>query len=160
MAVGTLYLYFKNKDEIVLAIAQACREEQNTVLQAILQDASLSPSQKLETFLREKFRHVITFRTETPHGKGLIAYLVQNHPESLLEWESRLENAIASILQQGVEQNAFRIDNVQEAAHLLRMATASFFPLPFLELPKYPEESDLIQLTHWFIRTWEVSYDR
>jgi AcrR family transcriptional regulator len=156
MAVGTIYLYFKNKDEIVLAIAQECSEEQNQVLQTILQNPDLTPSQKLETFFTEKFLRGCEFRTESPHGKELIAYLIQNFPDSVTEWEGRFENAIATILKQGIDQGSFDIPDAAEAAHLLRMATMGFFPPPYLELPKYPEASDLVQLIRWFILNWQV----
>ncbi len=155
MAVGTIYLYFKNKDEIVLAIAQECREEQDAFLQTTLQNKSLTASQKLENFFLNKFRYINAFRTETPHGKEIIAYLVQNFPESVDNWEKRFENAIGTILKQGIEQKTFCIVDHEEAAYLLRIATAGFFPLPYIQMPKYMEEADLLKLVRWFINSWK-----
>lgn len=155
MGVGTLYLHFKNKDEIVLALAQLCREEQEACLQTILNDPALSESDKLERFLLEKFAYVRAFRSDTPHGKELIAYLVQHFPDSVGEWETRFEAAVGSILAPGVRQGVLHIPDVPEAARLLRLATSGFFLLPYLELPKYPEEEDLRQLLRWFLRCWK-----
>lgn len=157
MAVGTIYLYFKNKDEIVLAIAQDCRLEQDQLLQSIVGDTLLTPRKKLETFFLQKFRYATNFRTETPHGKELIAYLIQNFPESLPAWEARFEKAIATIFQQGIDQGAFQIQDVEEAAHLLRLATSGFFPLPYLELPKYLQEEELIKILRWFLQSMETA---
>lgn len=157
MAVGTIYLYFKNKDEIVLALAQECRTEQDQFLQSILQDNTMDASQKLQTFFLEKFRYINAFRTETPHGKSLTAYLVQNFPESVNDWEVRFEHAIFTILEQGVAQHAFFIPDLKEASRMLRAATMGFFPLPYLELPKYPREDDLVTLLQWFLAQWRKS---
>src|SRR4051812_16982800 len=50
MAVGSLYLHFKNKEDIVLAIAEACRSEQDRMVESILMDPGLLPNQRLEAF--------------------------------------------------------------------------------------------------------------
>ncbi len=154
MAVGTIYLYFKNKDEIVMALAQECRAEQESLLQTILQDTSMSSPEKLEAFFLEKFRNVQQIRNENSHRKELIAYLVQNFPAASVNWAERFENGIRDILQQGVEQGTYQIEDVNQSAQVLRLATMGFFPLPYLELPRYPEERELLAVVQWFNQTW------
>lgn len=157
MAVGTIYLYFKNKDDIVIALAQNCRQEQEAFLQSILQNQHLDPHQKLETFLVEKYRYLKTWRVDPPHGKELTAYLIQNFPDTLTEWEHRFESALSSILRQGVEQGRFQIADVAQAAETLRLATMGFFPLPYIDLPKYPEEEDLMKVISALTVLWGVA---
>ncbi len=155
MAVGTIYLYFKNKDEIALAIAQECRREQDEFLQSILQNEGLTPLQKLETFFVEKYRFMQAFKTETPHGKTLIAYLIQAYPELSSDWQMRFQDAIASILKQGQAKGNFVIDDADEAARTLRIATMGFFPPPYIDLPLPPDENDLLHMIRWFCRIWQ-----
>jgi AcrR family transcriptional regulator len=155
IAVSNLYLYFENKRELVLAIAQNCRAEQEQAAGQVLSNASLRPSRKLEQLLVGKFRAIQSFRTDSPNGKELMAYLLQEFPERHAEWHASLERAIQTALQEGVETGCFRIADVPETARLLRLATAFFFLPPFVELPRYPEEEELVALIRWHLALLE-----
>ena len=156
ISVSNLYLYFENKRELVLAIAQSCRAEQDKGMEGVLKDASLKPGQKLEKLLVEKFRKMRNFRNGHPKGKELSAYLLKEFPERRKEWEETLENNIRIILDEGSASGYFCIEDTKHSAHMLRIATAQFFVQAHVELPSLPTETELVALIHWFLAQIET----
>lgn len=159
MAVSNLYLYFENKREIVLAIAEACRAEQEQAVQQVMADRALTPGQKLEHLLLNKFRVVQEFRTGSPKGAELIAYLIQEFPERSVMWRKSLRDAIKAVLQEGVRLGMFAVDP-EKSADMLAIATAQFFLPPHIELPLPPTEEELIALIRWHLAMFEPSERR
>lgn len=151
ISVSNLYLYFENKREIVLAIAQSCRAEQDRMDQQILADDSLPPAETLERLLLEKFRQARSFRTESPKGAELMAYLVQEYPERVAAWQNNLENLILTVLEKGRQAGAFKMDDPGETAYLFRLSLAQFFLPPHIQLPLDPTEEELIALIRWHL---------
>lgn len=151
ISVSNLYLYFENKREIVLAIAQSCRAEQDRMDQQILADTALTPAQRLERLLLEKFRQARAFRTESPKGAELMAYLVQEYPERVADWQNNLENLIFTVLQEGVESGVFRMEDARQTAGLFRLSLAQFFLPPHIQLPLDPTEEELVALIRWHL---------
>jgi AcrR family transcriptional regulator len=151
ISVSNLYLYFENKREIILAIAEECRAEQDKTDQEILNDTSLVPSRKLERLLVKKFRQVQDFRTESPKGTELMAYLVQEYPERLVSWQNNLEKLIFSVLEEGVAAGNFLISDVPHNAHMLRIALSQFFLPAHIQLPIEPSEEELVAFVHWHL---------
>jgi AcrR family transcriptional regulator len=156
ISVSNLYLYFENKREIVLAIAQSCREKQDLVVAQVLTDKRLKPAQKLERLLIEKFRAARNFRSAAPKSHELFAYLVQEFPERLTAWQDNLEDAIFAVLEEGTRSGRFAIKDVRHHAHMLRIATAQFYLPSYVELPAEPLEEELIALVRWFLSLIEI----
>ena len=149
ISVSNLYLYFENKRQIVLAIAEACRNEQEEFIHQVLNDASIPADQKLETLLVNKYQFMCQFRSENPKAGELIAYLLQEFPERSEKWRQGLEDMIHAALEESVRQGAFHIDDVRHAAKVMRIATDKFFLPPFIELPIEPNEAELVSLIRW-----------
>jgi TetR/AcrR family transcriptional regulator len=157
IAVSNLYLYFENKRELVLAIAQDCRNEQDRVLVSVLADASLTPPKKLEALLLARFECVNLFRNVYPQGKELIAYLLQEFPERHSTWLEHLERAILTVLEEGIRLGCFHIDEPWHSAHMVRVATAHFFLPAHVVLPTQPTKAELVALIRWLIPSFEAS---
>ncbi len=155
MAVSNLYLYFENKREIVLAIAEACRAEQEQTVQQVMADRSLTPGQKLECLLLNKFRVVREFRGSSARAPELIAYLIQEFPERSVMWREALEGSLRAVLEEGVRLGVFGVDP-RQSARMLAIATAQFFLPPHIELPLPPTEEELIALIRWHLAMFEA----
>lgn len=151
ISVSNLYLYFENKREIVLAIAQSCQAEQEIMDLQILEDKLLTPQQKLETLLVEKFRQKRSFRNDSPKGAELTAYLLQEYPERVKEWQDSMESRIYAALDEGRRLGSFQIEDVQEAAHMLRISLGLFFLPAHIQLPIEPTEMELLALIRWHL---------
>lgn len=155
ISVSNLYLYFENKQALVLAIANECRAAQDQVVASVLNNQALTPSQKLEAMLVKKHQHVTAFRTVYPQGRELIAYLLQEFPERIASWQSEMEKVILTILEEGVTRGCFHLENPAQSAAMLRIATAQFFLPAHVVLPLYPTEAELVELVRWFIAMFE-----
>jgi AcrR family transcriptional regulator len=151
ISVSNLYLYFANKRDIVFAIAMECRQQQEQFLEGILQDSSHSPDEKLRTFLINKFCFIRSFCEESPHGKELLAFLVQEFPHMPEEWQERFEASIRLILSQGETQGVFHITDIPNAARLIRIATGLYYLPPYVILPSPPDQGELSDLIDWII---------
>jgi AcrR family transcriptional regulator len=151
ISVSNLYLYFENKREIVLAIAQECRADQIRSDQEVLSDDSLTPPQKLECALVEKFRRLNRFKADNPKSPELIAYLLQEYPERILSWQEHLESLIAAVLDEGVRTGDFRIDDVSHHTRMLRVGLTQFFQPVHVKLPIEPTEEELVAYVRWYL---------
>lgn len=151
MSVGNLYLYFDNKRAIVLAIAQQCREKQEGDTREIVSNPEFSPSEKLERLMLAKLDLLNSYRLADDYSKDLIAYLLQEFPERRLEWQRLLEASIAGILEEGVQQGSFQMEDVGLQARMLRVATAHFFLPPHVPLPEVPCREELVALIRWLL---------
>lgn len=58
IATGTLYIYFKNKDELIRALFTACREKS-----ALHYFEGVEPSLSFEERMKKMFRNIIYFKT-------------------------------------------------------------------------------------------------
>lgn len=151
ISVSNLYLYFENKREIVLAIAEECRAEQELIDQAILSERDIAPAEKLERLLLEKFRHVRAFRDASPKGIELMAYLLQEYPERVSSWQKNLEDLIWTVLDEGCRNGSFLLEDARQGACMLRMALTQFFLPPHIQLPIDPTEEELVALIRWHL---------
>lgn len=149
ISVSNLYLYFENKREIVLAIAEQCRAEQEVIHQQILTDQSISSAEKLEQVLLVKFRCSRSFKTDSPKGTELLAYLLQEYPERAISWQQHLEDMIAAVLLEGTQNGSFHLENVPDAARMMRLSLAQYFLPPYIELPQEPLEDEMVALIRW-----------
>jgi AcrR family transcriptional regulator len=151
IAVSNLYLYFENKREIVLAIAENCRAEHDAVAKEVISDQTMTPEQKFEQLLVNKFRIMQQFRDQSPKGRELIAYLLQEFPERAVTWQENLESMISTILELGNQSGDFHVKDVPYTARMMRIALAQFFQPAHVVLPAEPTETDLIQVLHFIL---------
>lgn len=155
IAVGTLYLYFKNKEEIVLAIAEECSQEQSAVAEEILA-SSIPPDEKLKTFLKNKFCFVKDIRENHPHYKEFLRLVLSLSPDTVNQWRMRFEQRIQQILEDGIAQGLYHITDPQREAKILFLSIRSFIPLPYLELPEWPQEEEMLMVVDWFLTHWKA----
>jgi TetR/AcrR family transcriptional regulator len=151
ISVSNLYLYFENKREIVLAIAQECRCEQERIDQTLLDDESIPSAQKLEMLLLRRFQKSQAFRQDSPRGKELMAYLLQEAPTQLLDWQHSLEASIQAILEAGIWYGDFCLEDPAQSAHLFYLAVEQYFLPVHIDLPTPPVEEDLRALIRWIL---------
>ncbi len=154
IAVGTLYLYFKNKEDIVLALADEYRCRQQELAEEILQ-ARLPADEKIQRFMIQRFRFVQEFREGSPHGKEFVKTLLQLQPERMQEWKINIKSQLTRCLEEGKQQGVFHFEQAAEEAKIFYLSTQVFYPLPYLDLPQWPLESDLRQVMTWFFKQWK-----
>lgn len=103
---GTLYTYFKNKDDLYLSVLYSGFAELVERMQARLQQTRISPAQNLETVICE----MVQFAYQNPH----IFELMRTIPRRSVLMDSQLQNKrqelknlIESIIRRGIADGVF-----------------------------------------------------
>ncbi|MFO7679806.1 MAG: TetR/AcrR family transcriptional regulator [Chloroflexota bacterium] len=110
MQKGSLYYYFKSKDELLSSLVAGSVQEAQSSLQAIL-DSTHAPGQKLALAIEEHLR--ILQQNADLHLINTQEILMSLDEETAVTIEALLksyENTWAAILQEGVNTGEFRPD--------------------------------------------------
>lgn len=153
IAVGTLYLYFKNKNEILIAATEAYTQEHLIDTERILR-SQMSAPEKLKIYLRNRFRAVRENRLSGSHAAELARAVIRLKPELQEEQGKVVKNNVSSILQEGIQANLFQIDNLEQDLEVFLYSIGYFFPMPTTEKYYEPEEEKLCMVIDWFIQKW------
>lgn len=109
VADGTIYLYFKNKDELLIQLFEEVMERTLTMFHRTLDEAA-SPEDKLRGFL---LTQMVLVREEPKLAK-IISVVLRQSSTFLQEYNNPLFaeylRTIRNILEEGVAQGAFRAD--------------------------------------------------
>jgi AcrR family transcriptional regulator len=153
IAVGTLYLYFKNKNEILIAVSEADVQEHLTDIERILR-SSMSASEKLKSYLVSRFRSVQAHRLSGSHAAELARSVIRLKPQLYEEQSTVFRNNVLNLLQEGTQSRLFQIDNLEQDFRVFLCSIGYFFPMPTTEKYYEPEEDDLCMVIDWFIEKW------
>ncbi|MBI3837736.1 MAG: TetR/AcrR family transcriptional regulator [Planctomycetia bacterium] len=154
IAVGTLYLYFSNKDELVVACAEEFVEHHRAEVEAIL--ALRCPAdEKLRKYVAARFRQARDIRSNSRHAVEIARAVLRVKPDRLEEEGLLMWDAISKILKLGVEQRVFTIANPADDAKIFLYSIAFFFPNALNEPRVPPTEEELLSVVNWFIGAWK-----
>ena len=154
IAVGTLYLYFKNKNEILIATAEAYTRQHIADTEMILR-SQVSAPEKLKSYLINRFRAVQENRLSGSHAAELARAVIRLNPKLQEEQGKAVKNNVLSILQEGMQLNLFQIDCLEQDLEVFLYSIGYFFPMPTTEKYYEPEEEKLCMVIDWFIQKWE-----
>jgi len=117
VSTGTLYNYFKNKDELLLHVLDTRFEPIRQEFLKIIK-SNVSPPEKLEAFVRE-------FLMSMQHHRSLVIIILSAERRSLPIKEGSNEKhrivhtIIADILKEGIGQGIFRSFDTTRTAQLI-----------------------------------------
>ncbi len=155
VAVGTLYLYFKNKDDLVVACAGEFVEQHKREIADVLASKA-APEKRLRRYIVGRFRAADDIRTGSRHAVELTRAVLRLKPDRAHEEGMMMWDTVVQILAQGVEQGVFRIASVEDDAKVFLFSIAYFFPNALNEPPMPPTEQDLTVVVDWFIKAWKA----
>jgi AcrR family transcriptional regulator len=153
LAVGTLYLYFKNKNEILIAVANADTQQHIKDTERILRSAMSAP-EKLKAYLVNRFRSVQIHRLGGSHAADLARSVIKLKPQLHEEQCHVFNHNVLIILQEGIQSQLFCIDDLERDLEVFLHSIGYFFPMPTTEKYYEPEEDKLCMVTDWFIEKW------
>lgn len=155
VAVGTLYLYFKNKDELIVASAQKFGEEHKNNIKEVM-SLNISASEKLKKYITDRYKRSEETRT-IPYAVEIVKKLLKVYPERLDEESNWMYETILSILKEGINNKEFKIDFPEKDTEVFLYSIAIFFPLATYERTTWVEESRLCSVIDWFIDKWKTN---
>ncbi len=153
IAVGTLYLYFKNKNDILIASIEV-HAQQHIALTEEIFNSSKSPEEKLKAYILCRFRESQETRNSGSHAAELARAVIKLKPDLLKEQEIWTRQNISKILIEGIVNNLFKIENLELDVEVFLHSIGYFFPVATTEKYFEPEEEKLIMVIDWFIEKW------
>lgn len=120
MSTGNLYRYFPSKLDIAETFVRVLRREVFDSLQAIANDAELSPAEKIRRCLRHKFRVAYDRFHNNPKAYELSGELIVERPKLAVEWERAEGLILADILIDGEKCGDFHVGDPQKMAKILQ----------------------------------------
>jgi AcrR family transcriptional regulator len=160
VAVGTLYLYFKNKDDLLAAGTEEYVTRHRRQAEAILA-SDASAGDKLRRYVLDRFRASQATRAG---GFGQAAELhrevLRVRPERRLEEGRMMGEYFARILRRGLEAGELYTEDPERDARVLLLSLTFLFPGAADEQAPVPTEEDALLVVDWFLRVWRQASAR
>jgi len=125
---GTVYLYFDSKEDIALAIMGQFKTASIERLEAIARNSELSPDDKLTRMLTTPVLSAHDICGRSPVAQEMIL-AVKPHMKSRLKPFMEQEIALlAEVIEQGIEQRVFAVEDTMQCARSMKYMLTAFFP--------------------------------
>jgi AcrR family transcriptional regulator len=160
VAVGTLYLYFKNKDDLLIAGTEEYVTRHRRQAEAIL-SSDASAADKLRRYVLDRFRASQATQAGS-HGPAaeLLREVLRVRPERRVEEGRMMAEYFARILRLGMEAGELSTDDPERDARVLLLSLAFLFPSATDERAHTPTEEDALLVVDWFLNVWQQSSAR
>ena len=153
VAVGTLYLYFANKDDLVVACAEDYAARHRRHAEELLRSPSSAES-KLRDYLLARFRQAEETRTSSRHAVELAREVLRLKPDRLAEEGKMMGEFVVGLMRQGNASGEWHVADPEADAKVLLYSIAFFFPHA-LNAPSPPvTEKDFLMVVDWFLDVW------
>jgi AcrR family transcriptional regulator len=160
VAVGTLYLYFKDKDDLLVACTDEYVTRHRRQAEAILA-SDASAADKLRHYVLDRFRAAQATRAGGyRHAAELQREVLRVRPERRLEEGRMMAGYFIRILQFGMETGELNSDQPERDARVLLLSLAFLFPAAMDEGAYTPTEEDALMVVDWFLQAWRQSSAR
>jgi AcrR family transcriptional regulator len=153
IAVGTLYLYFKSKDELIIGCADRFAERHRRFAEQLLASQLPAPA-KLRQYIINRYRAVEETRVGSSFAAEIARAVIHLKPERFREDDHWLLQNVQAILQEGVNSGIFRIRDIERDAAIFVQAITYFLPVAGMEPYRPPTETKLVEMIDWFIDKW------
>jgi AcrR family transcriptional regulator len=160
VAVGTLYLYFKDKDALLVAgteeyVTGHCRQAE-----AILASEA-SAADKLRRYVLDRFRASQATRAGGyDPAAELLREVLRVRPERRIEEGRMMAEYFARILRLGMESGELSSDDPERDARVFLLSLAFLFPSALDERAYTPTEEDALLVVDWFLQVWRQASAR
>ncbi len=134
MSAANLYRYFHNKQDIAAECAGQCMAGLSALLDDVVNRADLDAIQRLHLFVQTEMRYNFEMMHNVPRLNELIENITTNYPHLIHEKNERTEQQIANILQQGVKDGEFYIEDIKLSSSAVARATAMFSSPFFMQI--------------------------
>jgi AcrR family transcriptional regulator len=154
VAVGTLYLYFKSKDDLLVGCMENFIAEHQAMAEALL--ARREPAAtRLRHYLLERFRISESLRVGSRHAAELARAVFRLRPERCEEEGQLMVNYLVRLIEQGNATHEFHVRDPRRDAEILLYSIAYFYPHALMTMVRYPTAEELLKVVDWFIETFQ-----
>jgi AcrR family transcriptional regulator len=160
VAVGTVYLYFKDKDDLLIAGTEEYVTRHRRQAEAILA-SDASAADKLQRYVLDRFR-----ASQATRGGGyrpaaeLLREVLRVRPERRIEEGRMMAEYFLRILRLGMETGELYTEDPERDARVFLLSLAFLFPSALDERAHTPTEEDALLVVDWFLHVWRQSSAR
>jgi AcrR family transcriptional regulator len=155
LSVGTLYLSFKSKDELIVGCAQRFAEKHKQSAEELLA-TDLPADEKLLTYVIDRYRAVEETRVGSNYVVEIAKAVIKLNPERFEEDDRWLFDNIHTILKEGIQSGLFSIEDPVRDTEVFVQAVTYFLPVAGMEPYRTPTEAKLIKMVSWFVDNWKT----
>jgi AcrR family transcriptional regulator len=149
VAVGTVYIYYADKDDVIAACADRFAEEH--LLETTRLDLKKSAKNEIRKYLLSRYRNWKRVSDGSPQAAELAQAILRLRPEKIIEFEALFVQTLSLLIQNGIEQKHFKKQNPEDSARTLALSLAIFFPFPGREPPRQFTEKEFLNSVNWFL---------
>jgi TetR/AcrR family fatty acid metabolism transcriptional regulator len=160
VAVGTLYLYFKDKDDLLVAGTEEYVTRHRQQAEVILA-SDLSAADKLRRYVLGRFRASQATRAggHRPAAE-LLREVLRVRPERRAEEGRMMAEYFVRILRLGIETRELYSDDPERDARVFLLSLAFLFPSAMDDRAYTPTEEDALVVVEWFLQVWRQASAR
>ncbi len=135
ISVGSIYNFFKSKEDICYSCAKECKssimEEQDEVARS-----GKSPSEKLRAIMLTRSLSYHEHFKETTHGYEIVtsALADDRHMALFTKYQTLETELLAAVIEEGIKSEEFRPCNAKDTAQTFHSAFYAFSPPVSLKL--------------------------
>lgn len=153
LAVGTIYLYFKDKKELVLGCSEAFAEKHQAFARKIVQE-DRDCADKLRDYVVNRFKAVEETRSGSSHAADIARTVMHLQPERADEDTRWIYETVLALLKEGVKSGQFDITDPERDAQVFLQSIQYFLPWEHKQPLREPSLENLLLITDWFIDKW------
>ncbi len=154
MSVGTLYLYFKNKEQLIVAAADRFAEKHKQQAQEIM-DSEMPAADKLRRYVISRFRAVEDTRVGSNHSAEIARAVLKLYPQRFHDDKVLIEKHILLLLKEGIAKRELQIADPEYDAEVFVQTIYYFLPVAGSEPYFEPKEGQLLRAIEWFLDKWK-----
>lgn len=155
MAVGTLYLYFKNKDDIVAECADEYADRHKKIIGKVLKSTAPA-ADRLRQYILHRYKENLETRKADSHAYEIARAVLRLRPNRIKEESGWMYETIRDLLIYGNKSGEFQVKNPESDSIVFLYSIAWFFPIAKPEFDEDPNEADLSKVMDWFIEKWQT----
>ncbi len=130
MSAANLYRYFRDKSAIGTKIAQRCFGRVCELLQTVASDPALTAEQKVKEYILTTVRYNFKEFKDSPEIMELVEHVCKEGAEQINSHRNESVAILIAILAEGVKSGEFEIEDLEETAVSIRIATLVFHATP------------------------------
>ncbi len=130
MSAANLYRFFKNKEDIGMALACQCLGQKEQRLRAVLERADLNAAQRLQNFAMELFHYTYEQFHDLPRINELVDTIMKDYTNVVAQHKDMARSLLAKILDEGNQTGEFNVQNPTMTAETI-MAATTIFCVPY-----------------------------
>lgn len=152
MSAANLYRYFDNKADIAAELARGCLGRKLERLATVVENNERDAAKCIENWLLEAFNHTWEMCLDQPRMNELVDDVCNQRPDIVHEHYSQKRELLAGVLRTATESGELCVDDPDEAANLMLIASITFDVPHFLHMqPRETHEQNARKLARLLV---------